>query len=131
MISRIYLAGSMGGKPGNGFADFDRAKELMQDVYPACTIISPADVDRANGVDENFFLKMSKKEEQTWLHNTIKMDLDLLQSCDAIFMIDGWRQSKGYAWVEFWAAVRQEKRIMFENPADTAQFDKHQFRGEF
>ncbi len=81
ITKRVYLAGAMGGLPGNGFAAFDKAKAELLSKHPNWVVISPADIDRGNGVmDEHFFETLTPSEEKEWLHNTIKLDLDLLQT---------------------------------------------------
>lgn len=46
-------------------------------------------------------------------YNFLRMDLEILNRCDIIVMIPGWKESKG-ARIEFIHAILTEKEIIYE-----------------
>jgi len=107
---RIYIAGPMRGYKNYNFDAFDKAKAYLTNL--GYLVISPADLDRfyegwENYPPENFF----PSEEQA--ANFIKRDIDAIFTCDAIYVLDGWENSKGSA-VEIALAKFLNLEIMFE-----------------
>ena len=93
----VYIAGPMRGHQYFNFPAFDRANEdLLAEGY---SVISPADLDREHGFDP-----MSLPEDYDWLdlqkidfslHDAIDRDVAALKGSDAIYLLDGWEQSRG------------------------------------
>jgi len=92
---RLYLSGKM-----NGDTDFKDKFEcaerqcIMMDNWSE--IINPAKLVRL----------------PTW-KESLKRDLKILNYCNAIFMIKGWKDSKG-ATLEHWYAKRRGLLIIYE-----------------
>lgn len=93
---RIYIAGPMRGIQFFNFPAFDKAKEELSYYW---NVVSPADMDRDVGFDPE-----SLGSDYDWndlhsldfdLDEAIKRDLDALQTVNAIFMLDGWQESRG------------------------------------
>jgi hypothetical protein len=102
---RIYLAGPMSGVPYFNFPEFDRTRDFLKDGWK---VVSPADIDRDYGFDPRHM-----PEDSDWhkippaagtRSEIIRRDIDALLSCHAIYMMPGWRDSKG-ARAEFNLAV--------------------------
>lgn len=89
---RIYISGKM-----KGLSDyrtyFNDAEELLKNEY---TVINPARFEHT-----------SDKWEDRMLH-----DLNVLKSCDAIYMIPNWTDSNG-AQVEYYFAKGMELEIIY------------------
>jgi hypothetical protein len=91
----VYIAGPMRGIPFYNFAAFDKAKVFL--LKHGHRVISPADMDRENGFDP-----WTLPNDHDWesldgfdLRAAIRRDLVAIQESDAIFMLEGWQNSKG------------------------------------
>ena len=94
---KIYIAGPMRGIRHFNFPAFDAARDLLTET--GWNPISPADLDRATGFDEKAF-----PDDYDWIdlkkigfsvHDAIDRDVEAIKSCDAIYMLKGWENSKG------------------------------------
>lgn len=95
--STVYIAGPMRRIKRFNFPAFDAARDTLEVLGFA--VISPADLDRANGFDETAF-----PDDYDWvdlgsigfsLHSAIDRDVAALKKCNAIYMLNGWETSKG------------------------------------
>lgn len=95
---RVYIAGPMRGIYLFNFPAFDAAKHRL--VMQGYSVVSPADIDRANGFDP---LK-DLSDDWDWniipeyagtREDIIKRDIDELLTCNAIFLLPGWENSTG------------------------------------
>lgn len=84
-MKRIYIAGPMTGKPDLNRVEFDKAEDFI-DESSECDSISfnPHQIGRMLGWDEQTPIKA--------IASTLLPDL---ASCDAIYMLRGWQDSKG------------------------------------
>jgi len=95
-MQRVYIAGKMRGIKYYNFPAFDKAKERLESC--GMEVVSPADIDRENGSDP-----MRMPEDTDWntvpkgfdFDGCVRRDVDAILSCDAIYMLDGWQDSKG------------------------------------
>ena len=94
---KIYIAGPMRGKRWFNFPDFDWAKECL--MRAGWEVISPADLDRKIGFDVK-----SLPPDTDWndvsklgfdLKAAVQRDVAAILSCDSIFMLHGWSESRG------------------------------------
>jgi len=92
MGKRVYVAGPMRGYPKWNFPAFDRNAEFLasQGFEP----VSPADLDRQMGFDENDESVVFGEQE---FHEAMLRDYEALVRCDAIAFIPGWEKSTGAA----------------------------------
>lgn len=96
MNTRYYIAGPMRGIPLYNFPAFDSAAEKLRSQ--GYEVISPADVDRRRGFDPALL-----PSPQNWtvvpdvlcLEEVVNEDLNLLETCDGIYMLPGWEFSTG------------------------------------
>ena len=87
----LYLAGPMRGFPGWNWPAFDEYQTMLEDFY-GIEVVSPANLDREAGIDYQDFL------DQDGLKDCIERDVKaILDSCDGIVLMPGWKQSKGCA----------------------------------
>lgn len=88
---RLYLAGPMRGLPRFGFDNFDAGKELCRRL--GIHVISPADLDRAEGFDPNGELGDFD------LHAAMRRDIAVVidPRTDGIVRLRGWEMSQGTA----------------------------------
>ena len=95
MRKRIYIAGPMRGIPKYNFPNFILAKARLSADWD---VVSPVDLDATVGFDA-----MSLPDNTEWfevppgfdLNAAVKRDLDALQTCDAIYLLDFWWNSTG------------------------------------
>lgn len=92
----IYVAGPMRGVPLYNFPAFDAA--AMRLTWEGWHVVSPAELDRRRGFDPlelPIDFDWSTVPQGFNLREAITCDLEHLQNCDAIYMLDGWQRSKG------------------------------------
>lgn len=102
----VYIAGPMRGIPDFNFPAFDKARDLAKDN--GWVAISPADLDRENGIHENTELLTASDEEALVNRTIVGRDMKALLSLraengDAIALLPGWEKSTG-AVAEFFVA---------------------------
>src|ERR1700722_7592921 len=85
---RLYLAGPMRGYDRYNFPAFDRATRLLRAV--GYTVVSPAEIDRAMGLDET-------QELPDWFDSeaTLRTDFYAIKSCQGIALLPSWKKSTG------------------------------------
>ena len=93
---RIYISGPITNTP-DYISNFSVAEQKLKSEYPNAEIINPTVLDK---------LPLEYDEY-------MKLDLMLLDMCDAIYMMNGWEKSKG-ACIEFGYAVAKELIILSE-----------------
>ena len=95
---RIYVSGKISGLPYEDVKTrFDDCQELLESI--GFEVINP--------------ITMGLRQEATWEQHMVK-DIELLLSCDAIYMMDNWTESTG-AGIEYDIAFRLGKDIWFES----------------
>lgn len=110
-ISRkIYISGPMTGIAGFNFPAFDAAQQTLE-ASGWSVIVSPAEISRKNGVTPDSTV------DGKWLRQLQEEDISALLTCKAIYMLKGWRKSKG-ANAEFQIAKWLGLEIQFEEGAD-------------
>ena len=110
----IYIAGPMRGIPLYNFPAFDLAAEKL--FNEGWDPVNPADLDRAIGYYPEEVIEgadWNTIPESLSLPTIIKKDLDALQQCDAIYMLNGWEKSKG-AKAELAVALWMGIEVLFE-----------------
>lgn len=95
---RIYISGKISGLP------YKEAEQRFEDAEALLTelgfeVINP--------------LKNGLAAHEEWIKHLCK-DIELLHSCDAIYMMDNWGTSTG-ADIEHYIAVRTKKDILYES----------------
>ena len=94
---KVYISGAITGHHMEDVeARFERAKKMLEKVN--CEPVSPLE----NGLPPN----------ATWEAHMAR-DLEMLSECDAIFMLEGWEQSRGCQ-IEIRTAIEQRISIIFE-----------------
>ena len=94
---RIYISGKISGLPLNAVQErFEDAESLLSEL--GFDVVNPL----KNGLDPN----------EKWITHLCK-DIELLDSCDAIYMMDNWVESRG-ARHEYNFAMIENKDIWFE-----------------
>jgi hypothetical protein len=105
---RIYIAGPMSGIPGYNFAAFDAARDRINAAGHVA--VSPADMDRERwpGWDP-----ASGPPPDLDREVIIKQDLNAIDQCGAIYMLQGWERSLG-AQVEYAYGIYKGLGFFFE-----------------
>lgn len=87
---KIYIAGPMTGYPKYNFPMFDECKvyleKLLKDRFE---VISPADLNRADGIDEN------SEVDNALLRKIFAKDVQEIATCDLMVMLPRWQLSCG------------------------------------
>lgn len=95
---RIYISGKISGLPYKEVEQrFEDAEALLTEL--GFEVINP--------------LKNGLAAHEEWIKHLCK-DIELLHSCDAIYMMDNWVTSTG-ADIEHYIAVRTKKDILYES----------------
>ena len=95
-MMKIYISGPITNTP-DYISNFSAAEHNLKSEYQNAEIINPTVLDK---------LPLEYDEY-------MKLDLMLLDMCDAIYMMNGWEKSKG-ACIEFGYALAKGKSIYFE-----------------
>ena len=85
---RTYLAGPMRGFPQFNFPAFDEAARHLESL--GHDVISPADLDRAAGFNPSI-----DHPNDAFVRGALARDLNAITSCEAVAVLDGWRDSLG------------------------------------
>lgn len=107
---RAYIAGPMRGYPLYNFPAFDAARDAL--IAQGHEVISPADLDRAFGVDE-----LTNPLPEGFLHICMRRDIEALLTVDTIVMLPGWSRSTG-ANIELTVAQALGLDVRFWDPDD-------------
>jgi hypothetical protein len=99
MNKSIYIAGKMRGLVKFNFPAFDAARDRL--LARGWEVVSPADMDRAAGFDENNTPESAITPEM--MREFYKRDVEALGRVDAIYLLNGWANSVG-ATAEYWIA---------------------------
>lgn len=91
-----YVCGPMRGVPQFGFPAFDKARDMLQEQ--GYDVVSPADMDRDVGFDATLL-----RDDTDWnevpddfdLEDCVNRDLEAVKSCDELYRLEGWANSKG------------------------------------
>lgn len=95
---KVYISGKITGLDiGNVKVKFKDAEEFLKDL----------------GIQAVNPLKNGLPDDADWITHLCK-DLEMLHSCDAIYMMDCWRDSVG-ACIEYDFAIRTKKLVLFES----------------
>lgn len=88
--SRVYIAGPMRGIARWNFPAFDAARDYLKDR--GFDVVSPADLDRKKHGDA---IEFQTELPPGFVRDALARDMAALATCDAIYMLDGWQDSKG------------------------------------
>lgn len=88
----VYISGPMTGIKEFNFPAFDAARdELVRDGWE---VLSPADMDRAMGIDGAGKTGNERIDHETFLR-LVDQDIACVKRADMIYMLRGWEKSKG------------------------------------
>lgn len=90
---KIYIAGPMRGRPDFNFPAFDEAKRLL--TADGHDVVSPADIDRDHGLTPANLGDPNREFSRKEVLPFVQRDVQALIGCDAIYLLEGWEQSKG------------------------------------
>lgn len=93
MMKMIYMSHPYTGDPNENIRRATLQTEKLSTKYPQALIINPLDVFRSIGLFSDYNMILA------WC-------LELLARCDAIYMSDGWEDSKGCT-AEYAFALRE------------------------
>lgn len=88
--TKLYVAGPMRGHEEYNFPAFDKAAYALRKVGYA--VVSPAELDRVNGVDE--FSDVDENLAQ-FKRDVMQRDCKAICGCDGIALLDDWDKSEG------------------------------------
>jgi hypothetical protein len=80
---KVYVSGPMTGYEDYNRPAFHRATRHLRDL--GFTVVNPAELDEADGSAEEI-------QSHAWY---LKRDIAALLTCDAIYLLPGWKHSKG------------------------------------
>jgi len=117
MHKSIYIAGPMRGYEKYNFPAFDLAKKWLEEIGWDVAI-SPADIDREHNPDVESL--PPDAIDRAFLARVAVRDVEAIAGCDAIFMLDGWQQSKG-ATAELAVAKWIGLHVVYQTPLMIAE----------
>lgn len=88
----IYLSGPMTGYDFFNFPAFDAAKEVLQ--ADGHMVISPPDISRGLDLCEHDGTAIDSFTEEDY-QRCMRKDIETILFCDAMFVLPGWKQSRG------------------------------------
>ena len=110
---RVYIAGPMRGHESHNRRGFDRAeKDIVACDHIA---ISPHRFSRAIWGDIDN-AEVAGEADRRYLREIFAIDFHVLSTCDAIYMLRGWEESKG-ATAELAFAMAIGLKILYEDGA--------------
>lgn len=118
-VKSIYIAGPMRGYKYFNFPAFDTARDMLK--MAGWCAISPADLDRSTGFDP-----WKLPEDYDWrdlnkigfsIEDAIARDTQVLNAVHAIYMLDGWQNSRG-ARAELAIAEWRGIQVIYQTPLD-------------
>jgi hypothetical protein len=86
---KVYVAGPMSGYEEHNFPMFDRVTAWLRTVWPAATIVSPAELTRLDETRTGV-----PAGTQPWAYY-MAQDLREVVTCDRVVLLPGWAQSRG------------------------------------
>ena len=95
-MKKIYISGKITGTT-DYIQRFERVEKALSKYY---TVINPAKVN-------------AQLPKETVWEEYMKMSMCMLEMCNAIYMLKGWKDSKG-ARLEYNYAVENNYKIIFE-----------------
>jgi len=99
-MSKVYISGKITGLPQSEYMEnFMRAEQKMKKA--GYSVINPAKINAMLPIDT------------TW-EQYMKVSITLLNMCDAIYMMDNWKDSRG-AMMEYDQARYVGMKIIFES----------------
>lgn len=87
----VYLCGPMRGKTLLNFPAFEEAKQRLE--RSGWNVASPVEIDKALGLQG--YSPKSAFENDEFLRRAMKLDLTLIEHCEAIALLPGWEDSAG------------------------------------
>lgn len=100
-MKKIYISGKITGLDLLEAArNFQNAEQYLIMTYDGIEVVNP-------------MREVVYKKDKTWEQYMLE-DIDLLFSCDSIFMLDNWEESKG-ARIECSIAKELSKTILFQS----------------
>jgi len=95
----IYVAGPMRGYEEFNYPAFYEAERILESI--GWDVVNPAkmdaeELDKKEGVDPLTFDAHKNAEDQETLRHLLSRDLEAVaKKCTAIYMLDGWEESRG------------------------------------
>lgn len=84
---KIYIAGPMTGLPGYNYAKFNAWAEFLR--------ISGWDVANPAEIGEKFGTADEINADKQLLETVMAAEIEELATCDAVFLLKGWQNSRG------------------------------------
>jgi hypothetical protein len=118
----VYVAGKMTGLVDFNFPKFFAAEKVLK--AEGWLVVNPAAHDLETGMVETFYPFLRREYGGTLhyrstdkfdLKTVLLWDLDQVAKCDAIFLLDGWEDSKG-ANAELALAKALGKEVLYQSP---------------
>lgn len=111
-MKKVYISGPMTGVKNFNFEKFFYwAREIKHRTSGDVTVVNPAEIDVTRWMETGWRFTEDQYDE------VLAADLALIDECDAIFMMSGWRLSKG-ATMEYNRALLRGLPVFQECPVD-------------
>lgn len=121
MKHTIYIAGPMRGKKENNAEVFARAEARLR--RRGFTVINPLNIGRSIAPDE--FIA----SDADLLKTVMRIERMLIRHCDAIYLLEGWKESEG-AKAELVTAIGFDCMIFLESEDVEARLEKEYKNGK-
>lgn len=104
---KLYISGPMSGFKNHNFYEFFKKEKEIQNIFK-CEIINPAYTSL------KLCNKLNKNIDEVTYDEYLSLDIETLKSCDAIYMLKGWKNSKG-AQLELEYAKKLGLNVIYED----------------
>jgi hypothetical protein len=121
MKHTIYVAGPMRGKENNNETAFHNAEKRLN--RRGFTVINPLNIGRSIASDEVI------AGDADLLKTVMKIERMLIRHCDAIYLLEGWKESEG-AKAELVTAIGFDCMIFLESEDIEARQEKEYKNGK-
>ena len=101
---RIYISGQISNLEKSYYMERFECAELRLTVVDGYSVVNPTKVNAQLPADTSY-------------EDYMKMSFCMLDMCDAIYMLDGWEESRG-ANREYGYAIAKGKKVIFESEGE-------------
>ena len=117
----VYIAGPMRGYANNNAEAFNRAEARL--LRRGFKVFNPVSIGRGIASDKDI------EDDPELLRSVMRIERSLIRHCEAIYLLEGWKNSKG-AKSELVSAISFDCKVLLESKDVEARLDKEYKNGK-